>query len=96
MPTRILECAAPSAGSLGIQIVPRVLNEQAAFTASATPTSSTAVVSALTRILCVQSDEQVYVTIGKNPAVTTNSYRIAAGGEQFFECGVGDIASVRT
>ena len=96
MPTRFLECAAPSSVELGLQIVPRVLLEQAAITATATAANSAAVSSANARSVCVQSDEQIYVRVGPNPLATTNSYRIAAGGEQYFECAVGDIVSIRT
>jgi hypothetical protein len=37
-----------------------------------------------TNVVCVQSDEAVYVKFGENPTATTSDYRIQGGGEQFF------------
>lgn len=96
MATRILECGEPFTGSKSLQIVPRVLLEQSAMTATGTAASSAAISSTATRCVCVQSDEQIYVKVGATPTATTNSYRIAAGSEQYFEAGVGDFISIRT
>ena len=96
MPTRFLECAAPFSGSQGLQIVPRVLLEQAALTATGTAASSAAISATGVRCVCVQSDEQIYVKVGAGPTATANSYRIAAGSEQYFEAGLGDFVSIRT
>ena len=97
MPTRFLECAAPISATLNLQIVPRILLEQANMTATGTAASSAAVSSTGCRCVCVQSDEQIYVKIGPTGTnATPTSYHIAAGSEQYFECGVGDIISIRT
>jgi hypothetical protein len=40
-------------------------------------------------MVCVQSDEAVYLAFGTNPTATTNGYRLQAGGEQFFTVDVG-------
>jgi hypothetical protein len=96
--TRIIEF-----GGHGLQgvfpIVPasqRVL-EQTAMTATSTSAQSSAFDKA-TGLVCVQSDEQIYVLVAANPTATTNSYRIAAGGEQWFDClpGAGWKAAIRT
>ena len=96
MPTRFLECGPAAPSSLGLQLVPRILLEQAALTATGTAANSAAVSSPTCRLVCVQSDEQIYVKVGSAPTATTNSYRLAAGGEQYFEAGVGDFISIRT
>ena len=96
MPTRFRECGPAFSGELGLQVVPRVMLEQAAITATATAASSAAISSPTCRLVCVQSDEQIYVKVGSAPTATTNSYRIPAGGEQYFEAGVGDSISIRT
>mgnify|MGYP000356029460 CR=1 FL=1 len=96
MATRILECAAPSGTSLGLQIVPRILLEKATMTATAIAVSSQPIVSLACRLVCVQSDEQIYVRVGQGINATPASYRIPAGSEQYFEAGLDDVISIRT
>jgi hypothetical protein len=59
------------------------LTAQTAITATGTSAQSSAF-AASTRIVCVQSDEAVYVAFGTNPTATANDYRLQAGGENFF------------
>lgn len=100
MPTRILEFGPSEVAALGgFPIVPArsELVEQAAITATSSPQLS-AVFNAATVLVCVQSDEQIYVKVNVSPTVTTNSYRIAAGAEQWFDVapGSGSQVQVRT
>ena len=97
MATRFLECAAPISATLNLQIVPRILLEQATMNATAIAASSAAISANNCRCVCVQSDEQIFVKIGPpGTNATPASYRLAAGSEQYFECGIGDIISIRT
>lgn len=95
MATRILECGNVCRREDGLPIVPRILLEQAAMTASGTSAQSAAFSTALGSV-CIQSDEAVYVKIGANPTATTDCYRIPAGGEQWFECAKGEKVAIRT
>ena len=88
--TRIVEYVSSDPSSLAAPIVPAggLIAEQSALTTTTTPTNS-ATFNALTNLVCIQSDEAVYVKFGSNPTATTNSYRIQAGQEQFFLVPVG-------
>jgi hypothetical protein len=88
MATRILEYVANDPSSIGEPVVPLENVQQPALTTSTTPTNSAAF-DARTNLICVQSDEAVYVKRGANPTATTDSYRIQAGQEQFFAVPVG-------
>lgn len=84
MATRIIEFG--GTGPLHVfPVVPAGQFEakQAAITATATSAQSAAF-NASTGLICVQSDEAVYVEINANPTATTDSYRIQANGEQWF------------
>lgn len=85
MATRILEYGGGPHVNTAYPIVPanQYVTKQAAITATGTSAQSAAV-QAGTCIVLVQSDEAVYVEFGTNPTATTDSYRIPAGGEQFF------------
>jgi hypothetical protein len=84
MATRILEYGGPSQNDFPcVPAVNRVL-AQSAMTASGTSAQSSAF-DGSTSLVCIQSDEAVYVLFGTNPTATTNDYRIQAGGEQWFE-----------
>jgi hypothetical protein len=91
MATRIIEYG--GSGHLGVYpVVPagQFVTKQAAMTATSTSALSAAL-NAGTSMIVVQSDETIYVEIDpKNPATptaTADSYRIQAGGEQFFSIG---------
>lgn len=56
------------------------ITEQTALVATSTSQQSAAF-NAGTNMVCVQSDESVYVKFGENPTATGNCYRINAGGE---------------
>jgi hypothetical protein len=85
MATRILEFG--GTGHLGpsFPVVPagQRVTVQSAMTATSTSAQSAAV-NAATSLVCVQSDEQIYVLVASNPTVTNDNYRIPAGGEQWF------------
>jgi hypothetical protein len=98
MATRIIEYGGRARhGDYPVIPASQKLVAQAAITASATPASSSAF-DARTSIVCVQSDEAVYISFGASPTATTNDYRIQAAGEQFFEVQPGQswMVSVRT
>ena len=96
MATRIIEYGGVDRSDR-LQVVPAAqhITSQTALTASGTSAQS-ATVNAATTVVCVQSDEAVYVATGSNPTATTNDYRIAAGGEQFFTVKASDKVAVRT
>jgi hypothetical protein len=85
MATRIIEYGGDFQPHYSV-VVPsdQFVTEQTALTATGTSQQSAAV-SNDTTIVCVQSDEAVYVRVAANPTATTNSYRLQAGGEQFFK-----------
>lgn len=88
--TRVIEFAQVDPSSIGAPIVPatNLITEQGALTTSTTPQNSSAF-NVLSGMICIQSDEAVYVKFGANPTATVNSYRIQAGQEQFFLIPVG-------
>ena len=105
MATRILEYGGTGVAGKAFPIVPagQFVAKQAAMTATGTSALSAAI-NAATSVVCVQSDEQIYVELsgvaGATPTATTDSYRIAAGGEQWFNitpamAGVAKVA-IRT
>lgn len=94
MATRIIEYGGVSRNDV-LPIVPKAVREQATMTATGTSAQSAAT-GADCDFVCVQSDEQIYVAVGASPTAATTSYRIAAGGEQFFECNPADKVAIRT
>ena len=84
MATRILEYADKPLDDFPVVPARYKVTEQTAMTATGTSAQSSAF-NARTRYVCVQSDEQIYTACGSNPTATANSYRIPAGGEQWFE-----------
>lgn len=96
MATRIIEYGGRGRAD-GFSTVPATqkVKAQTPITATATPASSSAVDPA-TGIVCVQSDEAVYVAFGASPTATTSDYRLQAGQEQFFDVAPGWKVSVRT
>lgn len=105
MATRILEYGGTGVLGPGFDVIPagQYVTKQAAMTATGTSARS-AVINAATLMICVQSDEAIYVEVdpasGATPTATTDSYRIQAGGEQFFSitpamAGVAKVA-IRT
>ncbi len=96
MATRIIEYGGDDRAD-SLPLVPAIqeVAEQTALTATGTSAQSAAF-SGGTTIICVQSDEQVYVRLGSNPTATANSYRIPAGGEQFFSVRPAWKVAVRT
>jgi len=96
MATRIIEYGGRGMAS-DFAVVPS--NQRTASQAAITATGTSAQSSAFntgTSIVCVQSDEAVYVLFGSNPTATTNDYRLQAGGEQFFAVSPGWKVAVRT
>jgi hypothetical protein len=73
------------------------VTEQTPLTATGTSAQSAAL-NAATNLVCVQSDEAVYVKLGESPIATTACYRLQAGGEQFFRVpqGAAYKVAVRT
>ncbi len=96
MATRIIEYGGADRSD-GLPVVPsrQKVTAQAAMTATAVSQQSAAFAQGTTLVL-VQSDEQVYVSFGESPTATTNDYRIAAGGEQFFSVKDGHKVAIRT
>lgn len=94
MATRIIEYKASGRGD-GLPVVPLQVAAQTPITASGTSQTS-AVVSADTSLVCVQSDEAVHVEAGLNPVATASDYKLAAGGEQFFSVAAGYKIAVIT
>ncbi len=90
MATRIIEYGGSGVLGSAFPVVPadQRVTAQTALTANGTSQQSAAV-NAGTSCVCVQSDEQIYVLLGTNPTATTNDYRLAAGGEQFFSIPTG-------
>lgn len=85
MATRILEYGGTGLLQCAFPVVPadQRVTVQSAMTASGSSAQSAAL-NAATSLVCVQSDEQIYVLVASNPTVTADNYRIAAGGEQWF------------
>lgn len=95
MATRIIEYGGPGLMGAAFPVVPADMRVTAQTAMTATGTSAqSAAVNAATGLVCVQSDEQIYVLFGTNPTVTANDYRIAAGAEQFFSIPVGQSYKV--
>ena len=100
MATRIIEYGSAPEATIGpYSVVPSrfKIGSQSAITATGTSAQSSAFDSR-TRIVCVDSDEAVYVNFGTNPTATTDDYRVKAGSEQFFEVAHGESwkVAVRT
>jgi hypothetical protein len=85
MATRIIEYCAPARRD-GYPVVPagRKIVAQSALTATGTSQQSAAFARNASMV-CVQSDEAVYVAFAASPTATTSDYRLQAGGEQFFD-----------
>lgn len=99
MPTRIIEFGPSDVASMGgYPVVPRsFVAKQTAFTATTSPHTSN-LFNPATVLICIDTDEQVYVDVGAAPSVTTDNLRIAAGDNQWFEVTPGGswTAQVRT
>jgi uncharacterized protein YcgI (DUF1989 family) len=97
MATRIIEYGGLVANKPTVVPAERHIITQAAMTAGASPTSSSAFADETTLVL-VQSDEAIYVRMGTAPTATTDNYRIPAAGEQFFSVprGAAWKVSIRT
>jgi hypothetical protein len=96
MATRIIEYC--SAGNHIHTLVPGpAIVEQAALTASGTSQQSAAF-SARTNVVCIDTDEKIYVRFGENPTATTNSRTIPAGGSMDFHVvgGAGLKVAIRS
>ena len=70
---------------------------QTPITATTTAASSSAF-QMHSNMLCINSDEAVYVAFGTAPTATTSDFRVPANGTQFFDVqpGVSWKVSVRT
>ena len=96
MATRIIEYGDKRRGD-SFPVVPSTTKITAQTPLTATGTSAqSAAFNAATNMVCIQSDEAVYVNIGSNPTATTSDYRIQAGSEQWFDVAAGQVAAVRT
>lgn len=97
MPTRILEFRGLSGpfGERPIMPMNLLTARQPALTASGTAQPSAAFAGE-TNLVCVQSDEAVYVAFAAYPEATTDDYRIPAGGDLIAFVKPGWKASVRT
>ena len=78
MATRIIEYGGRSMGDYPVIPACQYVTEQAALTATATSQQSAAF-NVATKLVIVDSDEQVYVALGSNPTAATTSLRIPAG-----------------
>jgi hypothetical protein len=94
MATRIIEYDR-SERMVDRTVVPQSDREQPAMTATGTSAQSAAF-GAGTAMVCVQSDEAVYVKFGADPTATTNSYRLQAGAENFWVAQAGQKVAIRT
>ena len=97
MATRIIEYGGADRND-GLPVIPsrQFITAQTPLTATATSAQSAAF-NLGTTLVCVQSDEQIYVRVGTaNPTATTSNYRIAAGGEAYFSVNGGDRVALRT
>jgi len=94
--TRILEFRSlvGNFGEKPIAPMNLLLVRQPALTATGAPQSS-GEFTADTTLVCVQSDEAVYVAFGTDQEATADDYRIPAGGELFAFVKPGWKASVR-
>lgn len=90
MATRIIEYGGSGEMGSAYPVIPadEKVTEQAAMTATGTSAQSAAVNSA-TCLVIVDTDEQVYVSLGVNPTATTNSLRIPAGARAEFSIRYG-------
>lgn len=94
MATRILEFGA-AVGNDDLPVIPQLITAQTALTASGSSAQSAAFAEG-TVMICIDSDEAVYVAIGANPTATTNHYRVKAGTERFFLAQAGQKVAIRT
>jgi hypothetical protein len=97
MATRIIEYGGRAAGDYPVIPASQFVKKQTAMTATATSERSSSF-DAATRLVIVDSDEQVYVELGANPTATTDNLRIPAGGRAEFDVPVNQAwkVAVRT
>ena len=94
MATRIIEYE--SSGRLDrLPTVPKSAVVQPAMTATGVSANSIAV-GAYTVMVCVQSDEAIFVARGPTPTATTDNIKVWAGSEAFFDVAGGDKVAIRT
>jgi hypothetical protein len=92
MATRIIEYC--SAGNHIHTLIPGpAIVEQTPITATTTSAQSAAF-SARTNVVCIDSDEKVYVRFGENPTATTSSRVVPAGGSLDFHVTPGTSLKV--
>ena len=96
MATRIIEYGGADRTDR-LQIVPATqkLVEQAALTPTTTSQQSAAFSNG-TSVVCIDGDEDVYVSFGSNPTATTNSRKVYAKDPQDFSVSPGWKVAVRT
>jgi hypothetical protein len=98
--TRIIEYGFPTTKG-GYPLLPagQKITAQTPITATGTSAQSAAF-NVATNMVCVQSDEAVYVAFGASPTATTSDYRLQAGQEQCWDLtpngGAGWKVAVRT
>jgi len=99
MATRIIEFGGHGLLGDDFPVVPwdQLVTEQSAMTATGSSQQSAAL-NAATSLVLVQSDEAINAKYDPqaptNPVATANSYKIAAGGEQFFSVKPGIGAKI--
>lgn len=94
MATRIIEHGGADRTDQ-LQVIPAAINTQAAATATAVSQQS-AVFTAGTNMVCVDSDEAVHVAFGSNPTATTANFKVPANNPQFFTAKAGERVAFRT
>lgn len=83
MSTRIIEYGGAQRVD-DLQVIPMELSVQSPITASASSQQSSAA-GAGTNMVCVDTDEAIYVSVGSNPTATSSHKKIAAGDYRFFQ-----------
>ena len=96
MATRIIEYGGRGRAD-GFPVIPADLKvvEQTPITATTTSAQSAAF-NAATSLVCIDSDEDVYVTFGTNPTATTSSRKVYAKMPADFSVQPGMKVAVRT
>lgn len=98
MATRIIEYSGPVRMD-GFNSVPAwsQVAKQSPITATTTPASSSAF-AMHSNMVCINSDEAVYVAFGTSPTATISDFRVPVNGTQFFDIqpGASWKVSVRT
>ena len=98
MATRIIEYGGRSAGDFPVVPADQYVTKQPAMTASADGTGRSAAFSLATKLVRINTDEQIYYEYDgtATPTATTDSPRIAAGGDEWIKVSGGAKVAIRT